>query len=338
MTRIFERVDHHPWRDRHHHGVGRFRNPPSPHPDGRGSAAMRKVLWTLAREGNRPLENLLPGHVWSRDQALAALRLTLPPTLTWLGQACFYIRLPGTNLLADPFLGERASPVPFAGPRRLVPQPLVAADLDPDVLLISHNHYDHLDRTSIRTLCGKRPVTIVTTLGTGRSLRGLGAREVIELDWLQCVELGEVLITLTPACHFSGRSAWDQDRALWGGFFVESDAGRLFFAGDSGDSDCFDRTAELLGGADVALVPAGAYGPPEVFARVHMTPEEARQVADRFGAREAVAMHWGTLRLTTEPFWEPRERFLAAAGRAAPVVMAIGQTRPLGLAEPPRTL
>lgn len=329
MSRIYHRLDAHPWRSAPHHRVGGFSNPESPHPDGRKGPAMRKVLRTLMREGNRPLESIPEGHVWSREAALAGLKNAPAPSLTWLGQACFLIRLPGCTILTDPFLGERASLVPFAGPRRLVPQPIPLAHLMPDVLVISHNHYDHLDRASIRVLCRTKPVQIVTTLGTGRSLRGLGAAAIHELDWMQCIELNEVLFTLLPACHFSGRTVWDQDRALWGSVRIDQGNLSLFFGGDSGYSSCFARVADLLGSVSHALVPIGAYGPPEVFAHVHMNPEEARCVADELGAETAIGMHWGTVRLTTEPFWKPRARFLAASGCAKVACMGVGETRTL---------
>ncbi|RMF19244.1 MAG: Zn-dependent hydrolase [Gammaproteobacteria bacterium] len=329
MSKIYHRLDAHPWRSGPHHRVGGFSNPESPHADGRRSPAMRKVLVELMRHGNQALDFIPDEHVRTQSAALAGLVSVTEPSLTWLGQACFLIRLPGCTILTDPFLGERASPVPFAGPRRLIPQPVPLACLKPDVLVISHNHYDHLDRASIRALCRTKPVQIVTTPGTGRSLRGLGATAIHELDWMQCIELHEVLFTVLPACHFSGRTVWDQDRALWGSVRIEQGDLSLFFGGDSGYSSCFARAADLLGPVRHALVPIGAYGPPEVFAHVHMSPEEARRVADELGAVTAVGMHWGTLRLTTEPFWEPKSRFLSAPGQADALCMGVGETRPL---------
>lgn len=344
----------HAFRDRPHHGPnGRFRSPPSPHRDGRQSPAMARVLWQLMREGNVPV-GFGPEAAWSRSEALAGLQQheglsgsgqersgrCLP--LTWLGQSAFYFKLDGIGVLTDPFLGQRASPLPFSGPKRLAPSPLRVTDLDVSIIVLSHNHYDHACVETLSALLHKSSIPVVTTLGLRPLLSRLGYTQVHELDWYQQIVIGPLQFTALPAYHFSGRSLWDTNRSLWASFGIRGSQANVFFAGDTGYGPEFARIGEYTGPYDVALVPIGAYGPREVFAAVHADPSEALRMARDVRAHQAVAMHWGTLRLTTEPFWEPRRQFLelpdpiVTAGDACSdafhrQVLAIGETRRLNL-------
>lgn len=329
MARITE-VSGNPFADLWHHQNGRFRSPPGcPWVDRRHSAQMLPVLAQLAISGNKPFQ-FPSGHYLSRQSSLQMLDSTTDePSISWLGQACFYIRFKGLRVLTDPFLSERASPLRFGGPRRLVPAPIGIKDLAPDVIVISHNHYDHLDTNALSYIVDKANITVITTLKTGRLLRKLGFKRVIEMDWYQQLVDGGSQYQCLPAYHFSGRNLMDENRALWGSFSIEHNGVKVFFAGDTGYGAEFLRIGRLTGPYDIALVPIGAYSPRSVFAAVHADPEEAIKIGEDIGARHLIGMHWGTVRLTTESMVEPAERFLAAQSRVGKSIMAIGETRPL---------
>lgn len=319
-----------PFADLWHHHNGRFRSPPgSPWVDGRHSAKMLPVLAQLAVAGNKPFQ-FSENHCLPRDVSLQMLKsMSDEASISWLGQACFYIRFKGLNVLTDPFLSERASPLRFSGPRRLVPSPLEITDLSPDVIVISHNHYDHLDSHALSNVVDKTNVTIITTLKTGGLLRKLGFSRVIEMDWYQELKEGGTQYQCLPAYHFSGRSLLDENRALWGSFSIQHSGVKIFFAGDTGYGEEFSRIGRLTGPYDIALVPIGAYAPRDVFAAVHADPEEAIKIGEDVGAKHLIGMHWGTVRLTTEPMDEPAVRFLATQSDAKKSIMAIGETRKL---------
>lgn len=338
MSRSWDKVDinnvvgEHPFLDKPHHGPRGFLNPPSPHRDGRVGAGMGRVLWQLAREGNRPVAFAAPD-ARPREQALSEIRAhktgQAGMPLTWLGQSCFYFRAGPLGIVTDPFLGARASPFSFSGPKRLAPRPLSLSDLDFDVIVMSHNHYDHFCSETLAAVKDKHTRLVVTTLGLAPAFRKLGYRHVYELDWYQTLSCQGVEFTALPAYHFSGRSLWDTDRTLWASFAIHGPDRRVFFAGDTGYGPEFARMGQLLGECDIGLVPIGAYGPREVFAQVHADPLEAVKMGRDVRARHLVGMHWGTLRLTTEPFWEPREEFLhhLEAMQVSGSVLGIGETR-----------
>ncbi|MFD2231635.1 MBL fold metallo-hydrolase [Alkalimarinus sediminis] len=319
-----------PFADRWHHHNGRFRSPPgSPWIDRRHSKQMLSVLGRLAVAGNQPFQ-FSAEHCLSRDVSLRMLgAIADEPSISWLGQACFYIQFKGVKVLTDPFLSERASPLRYSGPKRLVPTPLQLQDLSPDVMVISHNHYDHLDTRALGNMVNKANVTVITTLKTGKLLRKLGFSRVIEMDWYQEFKERDAIYQCLPAYHFSGRSLLDENRALWGSFSIECGGVKVFFAGDTGYGTEFSRIGRLTGPYDVALVPIGAYAPRDVFAAVHASPEEAVKIGEDIAAKHLIGMHWGTIRLTTEAMGEPAERFIAAQSKVTKSIMAIGETRKL---------
>ena len=250
--------------------------------------------------------------------------------LTWIGHASFLAQLDGVRFLADPVFSHRASPLPFAGPRRLVPPGLPLAELPPVAFAtLSHDHYDHTDLAAVRALAS-RGVRFVVPLGVGALVRGAGG-DAIELDWWHSAEVGGLRVHCVPAQHFSGRGLFDRNRRLWAGFVVEGRAARVYHAGDTGYFGGFARIAEKLGPIDVALLPIGAYLPRAMMQRVHMDPEEAVQAAIDLGARTAIGMHFGTFDLADEPLSEPPRRFLAEAAarglRDRAFVMSVGETR-----------
>jgi L-ascorbate metabolism protein UlaG (beta-lactamase superfamily) len=225
--------------------------------------------------------------------------------ITFINQASFLIRLPGALVLTDPIFSERCSPVSWAGPKRVRPPGIALADLPrPDVVLLSHNHYDHMDLATLRVLQSRHKPRFVTMLGNARILARLGI-VATELDWWQDVTVGALRITATPARHFSARTPFDRNRSLWGGFTVSVGAGMVLFAGDSGAGPHWSEIRTRLGEPDVALLPIGAYEPRWFMAAVHMDPAEAVEAHLALGARRSVGMHFGTFQLTDEAIDAP---------------------------------
>jgi L-ascorbate metabolism protein UlaG (beta-lactamase superfamily) len=235
--------------------------------------------------------------------------------LTFVGHATFLIQVAATNVLIDPVYAERASPVSFAGPRR-VRAPGVQFDELPTIalVLLSHNHYDHCDLGALRALDRQFQPRFVAPIGHGRLLRSAGIGAVEELDWWQSAGTAPLPITLTPAQHFSARNMFDRNRALWGGFLIEAAGRRILFAGDSGYGPHFREIAARLSPIDLALLPIGAYEPRWFMKDIHMNPAEAVQAHLDLAARRSIAMHFGTFQLTPEGIDEP-VRALAKALR-----------------------
>jgi N-acyl-phosphatidylethanolamine-hydrolysing phospholipase D len=239
------------------------------------------------------------------------------PTVTWIGHSTLLVQLHGMNVLTDPQWSDRAGPVSFAGPRRLTPPGVRFEDLPPiHLVLISHDHYDHLDVATVRRLWSVHRPRFIVPLGLGAWLAALGIEDVHELDWWQSRTERGLTLTCLPAQHFSGRSLSRQNRTLWAGWAISSPDRRLYFAGDTGyDAATFKAIGARLGPFDLAAVPIGAYVPPDIMHAVHTTPEEALQVVADVRAAHAVAIHWGTFDLAEEPPDEPPLRFMAEARR-----------------------
>jgi len=253
------------------------------------------------------------------------------PSLTWIGHSTLLVRMDGVTFMTDPIFSERASPVSFAGPKRLVPPGVPLDELPPiDFVTLSHDHYDHTDLASIEALA-RRGTRFVAGLRMGDLVRDVGG-EVVELDWGESVQMGAVRVHCVPAQHFSGRSIVGHGRRLWAGWVIEGPTRRFYHAGDSGYFDGFRALRERFGRIDVAALPIGAYEPAEIMRFVHLDPEEAVRAALDLEARHTVAMHWGTFDLTDEPPDEPPRRFRAAAeaanlGPDRAWVLAVGETR-----------
>jgi len=253
------------------------------------------------------------------------------PTVTWIGHSAFLVRMDGVTFLTDPMFSDRAGPLPFVGPPRLVPPGVPLAAL-PKVhfALLSHDHYDHADFESVKAL-SQRGVQFVVPLGLGEWVNRAGGR-AIELDWWQSVALDGVRVTCVPAQHFSGRSLRDHNRRLWAGWVVAGPTRRFYHTGDTGYSPEFAKVGERLGPIDLAAVPIGAYRPAAIMHLVHTTPEEALRIGLDVRARRIVAMHFGTFDLADEPLDEPPQRFRREAERRGlgldqAWVLKIGETR-----------
>ena len=228
----------------------------------------------------------------------------------WVGHSTVLVTIDGINVLTDPVFSDRASPVSFAGPKRVVPPAVTIDDLPQiDAVVISHSHYDHLDLPSLTALHARQDqVTFLVPLGLKELLQGAGISNVIELDWWEEAMVGEVKFTATPVRHWSSRTPFDRNQTLWSGWMVNFPDYAFYFAGDTGYTDDFIETRERLGAPDLAAIPIGAYDPREFMKASHMNPEEAVQAFEDLQASQAIAVHWGTFKLTLEPLAEPPQR------------------------------
>jgi len=236
------------------------------------------------------------------------------PQVTWIGHATVLIQYRGVNVLTDPIFSERASPVSFAGPKRLTPPALTAGQLPRiDFVVISHNHYDHLDRPSVRAL-GDGPRWLVPLgLKAWFAKAGIDPARVEEFDWWQERRFGELTVTATPVQHWSARSPWDRYETLWAGWALRIGDFSAWFTGDTGYNEHqFREIGERLGPFDLALLPIGAYAPRWFMQEVHINPEEAVRIHRDVRARHSIGIQWGGFILTAEPVDEP-PRELAAA-------------------------
>ena len=256
------------------------------------------------------------------------------PTLTWIGHATLLVQMEHVTFLTDPSWSGTASPVWFAGPRRFVEPGLRFEDLPRiDFVLVSHNHYDHLDLGTLRRLAKRSGDTVFyVPLANGGLLRGAGVENVRELDWGQSVAHAGVRVHSLPAQHWSQRGLRDERRALWASWAVIGAERRFFFAGDSGYFDGFARIGRALGPFDLAALPIGAYEPAAMMEFAHLDPESAVRAGLDLRARRQLAIHFGTFDLSDEPLAEPPRRFREAA-RAAGLaddtawVLRVGETR-----------
>jgi L-ascorbate metabolism protein UlaG (beta-lactamase superfamily) len=226
--------------------------------------------------------------------------------ITFVGHSTFLIQTRSGHILTDPMFSERASPLRFIGPRRVRRAAVAIADLPPiAIVLLSHNHYDHCDLPSLRRLRRRVNPLLITPLNNGRLARRAGFRRIQEVDWWEPAGSAPLRVTASPAQHFSARTPFDRNRALWSGFVVDVEGRRIFFAGDSGYGDHFQQIRERLGPIDLALLPIGAYQPRWFMKDIHMDPWEAAQAHRDLDARRSIGMHFGTFQLTAEGIDEP---------------------------------
>lgn len=273
--------------------------------------------------------------------------------VTPVGHATFLIQMEGLNILTDPIWSERCSPVSWAGPRRRSPPGIRFEELPPiDVVLVSHNHYDHLDLPTLDRLAEKGVPRAVVPLGNLDLVRSSGIPTVEERDWWQSVPLSpEVTVTLVPAQHFSSRSLWDRNETLWGGFVLSGPSGTVFFAGDTGYGPHFREIARRFSPIRVAILPISPFrprqaeNPPPSPSGVHMGPAEALQAHLDLGAQRSVASHFQVFQLGADGFEDALDELTTALkGRGMKPDDFVAPTpgrairQPAGLAEThPRT-
>jgi len=238
--------------------------------------------------------------------------------VTWIGHATALVQLGGLNFLTDPHFSERASPVQFMGPKRWQAPGLAAAQLPHiDIVLLSHNHYDHLDADSVAALKKQRggaPLFLVP-LGLDRWMEGAGVKPVRKMDWWERVEVKGAHVTFVPAQHWSRRTLADTNTTLWGGYVVQAAGRSFYFAGDTGYGPDFKDIGAHFGGFDLSLLPIGAYEPRWFMKAAHVNPDEAVRIHRDVGSRLTVAIHWGTFPLTDEPLDRPLDDLAAARAR-----------------------
>ncbi len=330
---------------RPHHHAGGFRNT-EPEVAPLTSAEWLRWHWQAARQrlpqaARSPTPAVAPRLDWIRANARAGAEMQ--PAVTWIGHATVLLQMGGLNLVTDPVFGDDVRLLPLLGPRRAHPAALQAAQLPPvDVVLISHDHRDHLDEQSVRALNRQpgRPPLFVVPLGLRAWLAERAITNVVELDWWQSHRIGALEIVLTPAQHGSGRGLGDDNQRLWGGFALLAPDLHAFYAGGSGYAPHFAqihaRFAERQGeaGFDLALLPIGGYEPGWYAERFQMTPAQAARAHLDLQARHSLGVRWGSFEIGAEPLDQP-PLDLAQARRRYDIpdsrffVMGIGETRTL---------
>ncbi len=325
----------------HHLEDGTFRNPPgSPERD-----------WTSARRhgnffkffyegiikkrifGKKQIPDYIPdGHLISEELALKNFRENKDPfSITWLGHASFLIKIKETIILTDPFLSDYAGPS-LVGPKRFVRPGINIKNLPTiDIILITHNHYDHLDTKTLKNITGKKEIRVIVPLKLKKIIMDQGYQYVDEMDWYDEVVINNVKIKSLPAIHWSRRLGQKRNETLWCGYSISRDEKKIYFSGDVAYGDVFRDIGIKDGGYELSIVPIGAYEPRDMMRTSHVTPEEAVKVTKDVKSKKILGMHWGTIRLSAEDLWEPPERFLKEAlnlgyNKNQILKMSIGET------------
>ena len=281
------------------------------------------LRWLVTRRPERSprfVADVEPSRPPARVDSLE-LRVTL------VNHATVLLQTAGANILTDPMWSERPSPFQWIGPRRHRAPGVRWEDLPRiDMVLVSHNHYDHLDLPTLRRLAGGRACQFVVPAGVARLLRSRRIGPVHELDWGASVELAGMKIQCVPAMHFSSRGLFDRDRTLWCGFAMETKSGIIYYAGDTSFGDHFAQIRERFGTPRLALLPIGAYEPRWFMSPVHMDPDEASRAHEILGAHTSIAIHHGTFQLGDEGIDTPRTQLFACAPGDSFLVLNNGES------------
>jgi N-acyl-phosphatidylethanolamine-hydrolysing phospholipase D len=320
-----------------HHDTGGYRNPHVEAAHGSLLGFLRARLFSRERWARYDARR--DGRIPAATPALLTPgTVSANASVTWIGHATVLVQHAGTNVLTDPILSERASPVSFAGPRRHSPPALTLAQLPRiDIVVISHNHYDHLDAPTLRALGNGPRYFVPLGLREWFEKHGIDAERITELDWwdVRVIELPTTAITITatPSQHFSGRGVNDRNRTLWAAWALQWPDFSVWFGGDTGYNPIqFKEIGARFGGFDLGIIPIGAYLPRDFMGPVHVDPAAAVQIHEDIRARRSMAIHWGAFELAAEHLLAPplalREA-TAAAGLAADtfVSFAVGETR-----------
>ncbi len=237
--------------------------------------------------------------------------------ITWIGHATYLIQLSGKTILIDPFFSTIAGPFGKFGPKRYVPPALSIHELPLiDYILITHNHYDHLDMPFLKKLKSKSHTTIIAPTDLGKLIKKSGFKNIIELGWHEKHATENITFTALPAYHYSKRGLFDRNISHWCGFAIASEKYKLFHSGDTAYGPVFKEIGEQHGPFDFAMLAIGAYMPVEMMKFVHTDPAEALQIGLDLNARCILPMHWGTIVLTSEPIDEPLKRLYAEREKA----------------------
>lgn len=307
------RVESHPRYHRRHHTEKGFRNIWEEAPP--GFSFFTALRWVISHALQRK-ENLSPP---LRPLDTARLRESADPLqIVWFGHSSLLIRIGDLTILVDPVFSNCASPVSFIGPKRLTPLPEGIDDLPQiDILLLSHNHYDHCDKRTLRDLFRRCDPVVLVPLGMKPLMKRWGAGRVAELDWWQYVDVGGIRFHAAPARHFSGRGLRDRNRTLWASWYLEElkeekkegaeEGLRIYFGGDTAYAEHFAEIREQFGPPHVAMMPVGAYLPRWFMEPVHVDPAQAVQAFRDLGGKHLIPIHWGVFDLADEPLAEPIE-------------------------------
>ncbi len=305
----------------------RFFNPTLP----KGFAHSRRQVLKMLREPRSPWPAWVENHGVPRlGEKLGADEIAI----TFVNHATFLLQTANVAILTDPIWSERASPFGRIGPKRVRAPGVPFDDLPAiDIVLLSHNHYDHLDVATLARLRERFAPTVLAAAGDGRLIVPLGFPRMHELDWWEQVRFGDTLaITFVPAQHFSARGLLDRQKSLWGGYMIENRGRRIYFGGDTGYSTHFADISHRFGPPDIALLGIGAYEPRWFMQPVHINPAEAVRAHRDLASRHSIGMHFGTFQLTIEAIDQPRidlEQARAESGLAADEFITLneGETR-----------
>jgi L-ascorbate metabolism protein UlaG (beta-lactamase superfamily) len=265
--------------------------------------------WDMIKWGLTGNHKKWPDRVHLKPGERPSERIAAGIRYTVVNHSTVLIQADGVNILTDPIWSMRAGVFSFAGPKRVVAPGIAFDHLPPiDLVLISHNHYDHMDIPTLVRLAKRDKPVMVTGLGNRSILIDSGIGRVKELDWWEGFTAGDIKIYFTPARHFSRRGVTDYNASLWGGFVIKTPSGNICFIGDSGYGDFAKEIRERFGPMDLAFIPIGAYEPAWMMKTVHLSPEEAWRVHEDLESRLSVAIHFGTFQLSDEGINEPTER------------------------------
>ncbi|MBY0414591.1 MAG: MBL fold metallo-hydrolase [Bdellovibrionales bacterium] len=284
-----------PYKNSDHYNGSTFFNPGE---DDELKGFFDLLKWKLTGNSQDWPSQIDPPYVKATPKAESLEKMTI----TFVNHATFLIQVDGINILTDPVWGKRVSPISFAGPKR-VHDPGIDFDNLPriDVVVISHNHYDHMDAETIKRLEDKYSPQFIVPLANAEKMKSFGAKRITELDWWDSFSPNsDFKITLTPAKHWSSRTLLDRKKALWGSFLIESKKEKVYFAGDTGYGTHFAEIFKRLGSPTVSLLPIGAYEPRWFMKGMHMNPEEAVLAHMDLQSKKSIGMHFGTFQLTDE--------------------------------------
>ena len=290
----------------------KFRNPEgSPERSG-------KVNWSykVFNKEKKKLDMTVPkDHVIDKNKVLSDLKKYKDGDyIAWIGHATFLIKLGDTTIITDPVFSKNAGPLIF-GPKRYTEPALKLNEIPKtDLFLLTHNHYDHQDMSTIRRYPYKNSKVLVP-LKLGRYFTNYRFKDVNEMDWYDEIKVNDLKITMLPAVHWSKRSLTDANKTLWGNFLIEYDGKKIFFACDTGYGNIYKELGEKYGPIDLTMINIGAYDFRPMFDRsiYHTTPEEALNVARDLKSKKVLGTHWGTFVLSLEPIMEPPKRFKESA-------------------------
>lgn len=307
-----------------HHTVGGFQN---------NAPFKIKIAETLRWQRTRKVLPPKEGYYSFNQTWTEQIDLTLPgDRVWWIGHSTVLIHLSGKMILTDPIFSKRASPLQLIGPKRRTPPALNIEQLPQiDFIVISHNHYDHLDYNSIRKLIIHSPnVVMLVPLGLKKTLLKWGIKQIIELDWWDCATIDTLTFSATPAKHWSHRRLFDTNKVLWCGWMIQANTKieiqkkTIYFMGDTGYCRCLKEIAKQFPSIDLALIPIGAYSPRWFMQSQHIDPKQALQLYDELQCHSAIAIHWATFELADESLDEPPQLLREFRGERAFHLVKIG--------------